>query len=563
MRPPNLLTGGGGYATIRNGGPTPTIPLDLPHWKVRSLVACRFCFQSSLEFMQAIAERYGMDAGREEHVRACKAAYAAGRRPPREHPESKFTISVANTLFSLLLTPLYSVPTLSAADFAPNNNPVLQDSFNVLGKVIVSAHIWPTLLACLQSNQATCSLSSAPFLKHHVLKDLNTLFIGSNLACNNRNCKLLFKYFAHVARQERKVLEEAHAEREQLKRMSEKDRERAERKKRKHGSPAQKITIGAWQKGLLNLLRNHVPARGGRYPTLKGDAGIERLHSKIYQYTLNLFGVFHFYKFQCIGSSQPLNIHLSGKSAAAAAEEKASLLTSCADFESLFKESFWRSMHMHRQAHAERAKELAEAVAAAADDSSDSHSGSHSASRSAEKRATPHGAPKPPASRRTSIDVHHLDHTVARSMLTTMLQRLIFKIKSKTCNLEQRWPAVAFLVQQVKSFVFSTPLKATAGVGSAPAQLAPGTLSQEAILGFELDFTSGMETLHAAGLSDDIDLLEKCLELIRSLRLYQELDPDHVSLQKQKEIKLHVEKESHTNKGRMVDIKSVTSTDTH
>lgn len=44
---------------------------------------------------------------------------------------------------------------------------------------------------------------------------------------------------------------------------------------------------------------------------------------------------------------------------------------------------------------------------------------------------------------------------------------------------------------------------------------------------------------------------------MRSMRLYQELDADQLSLQKQKEIKMHVEKEAATNKGRMADIQSV------
>jgi hypothetical protein len=556
IRPPNLLTGAGNYQTLRGSAPVaPTIPLELPHWKVRSLVACKYCFQSSLEFMQAIQERYGMDAGKEEHARACKAAMAAGKRPPQAHPESKFTISVANTLFSLLLTPLYTLPSLSSSDYSANNNPVLQDSFNVLGKCIVSPHIWPTLLACLQSNQATCSDSTAPFLKHHVLKDLNTLFIGSNLSCNNRNCKLLFKFFTHISRKEFKLFADAWTEAQKEKKMSEREREKAERRRRRAGGA--QITIGAWQKGLLNLLKNHVPMRGGHYPSIR-DPGIERLHSKIYQYTLNLFGVFHFYKFQCIGAATtPLNVHLPANSKAAlAAEDKALLMTSCSDFEKLFKESFWRAMHLHRQAYAEQQRVDAENSTSASGEREESAS----TSKNDDQRPASNSTSKSSnGSHRSSIDMRHLDHTVARSMLTTMLQRLIFKIKSKTCNLEQRWPAVAFLLQQVKSFVFSTPFKAAPGVGTPVPPTPAGTLTREAILGFELDFAPGSESLHNTALPDDVDLLEKALELIRSLRLYQELDLDLVSLQKQKEIKLHVEKESHSNKGRMIDLNDPSS----
>ena len=639
-RPPNLLSGaGGGYATLRpqatassssvSPAQPPPIPLGLPHWKVRSLIGCKFCFQSSVEFMQAISERYGIDGRAAEAARKKRSLERAAREaeeanaqgggsghkspltavkvkgrmvldPPLKQP-GEFTIALSNTLFSLLLNPLYSLPSINACAKVGagggGNNPAASDSFNVLGKTITQPHIWPTIIACLQSTKSSEekrkltssssrkpgfipgtgklrapstssfeTLARAPFLKHHVLKDLNTLFIGSNVAVTNRNCALLFKFFDAVSKRERKVLQAQREEKEREKKLSEKEREKLERRRKKH-PVSQRPMIGAWQQGLLELMRAHVPtpaAASGATPLspTKGksqlDLGIDRLHSKIYQYGLNLFGVFHFYRFQCIGNGAPLSavtLAMQGKlkevgSPSAAAREKAGSHTTSADFERLFRESFWRAMHMC--------------------DGQTSAGGNRSSSDS--KRASPVGGASSSSSSSSSSKVSPkpdstLSHTVARSLLTTMIQRLMFKIKSKTLIMDGRWPALAFLVQLVKSFVFSLPLKVAAGTtvatGSAALALATGTSGSgsgllDPLLGFDQDFAAGHEGLHRSSptlsggvqlsaIQDDIDLLEKTLELLKALRLYQDLDVEHMPLQKQRDIKAHVEASAHAS----------------
>lgn len=127
-------------------------------------------------------------------------------------------------------------------------------------------------------------------------------------------------------------------------------------------------------------------------------------------------------------------------------------------------------------------------------------------------------------------------------------------------------PAVAFLIRLVRSFVFSTPLRSSSSGNSSPPPGSSGSSTSSetqslldalsALDGLERDFLPHAECLHADQLASDAELLEKSLELLRALRLYQELDSDSISLAKQREIKAHVEKESHGNKGRMLDIKS-------
>jgi len=122
----------------------------------------------------------------------------------------------------------------------------------------------------------------------------------------------------------------------------------------------------------------------------------------------------------------------------------------------------------------------------------------------------------------------------------------------------------------VKSFVFQMPLKHAIAGALLPTQVAAAATaasssasSSMSLLGFELDFPSNHESLHrgAAGagegpsaaseLHDDVELLEKALELLRALRLCPAessagggsvLDLcESLPLAKQRELRQHVE----------------------
>jgi hypothetical protein len=611
----------------------------LPHWKVRSLVGCRHCFQSSVELMQVLSERYSIDGAALETQRrrkaAAKAAAAAAaasgdnssaaklRRPVAIEtpatPPSQLTIALSNSLFSLLLTPLWSLPNNSLTSGNPAANPLATDALNVMGKVIVQPHIWPAIIACLQSKvpststtgkhgngrrrssigltaAATDSSSSSqahhrsqgllgpqpPYLVHHVLKDLNTLFIGSNVASNRRNCALLFKFFAASARRDAQRRAEEIAAEEHERKLSDKERERLERRRRKYGDERlrQRPAIGAWQAGLLELLRAHVPASSSSSSStastsssvsLRHASEAERLHSKIFQYALNLFGVLHFYKFQCIaGGTKEANIHVNpGPGTSSSANQQQQQSASSLEFERMFKESFWRAMHMDDGVLAARKELSAKAAAKAA-----AVAAGKPLSPVAEKSSSS-------SSRRRSSLFKHIDphaplvsHTVARALLTTMLQRLIFKIRSKTLALDGRYQAVAFVLALVKSFVFHMPLKHAMAGALPPGTEAPSAttsgLTPEQLLGFELDFPSNTESLHrgagtgtagapsaSSELHDDLELLDKALELLRALRLCSDsasgsgasggggggaiLDVESLPLSKQRELRAHVE----------------------
>lgn len=101
-------------------------------------------------------------------------------------------------------------------------------------------------------------------------------------------------------------------------------------------------------------------------------------------------------------------------------------------------------------------------------------------------------------------------------------------------------PAVAFLIQLLKSFVFSIPLHsagASSSGGSSNNQTPPTSISSfsstayiphaELLYHFPTDFQSSSSTArlgsligsNVSGVGEDVDLIEKGLELLRALRL--------------------------------------------
>jgi len=563
-----------------------TIPDRLPHWKVRSLVGCKHCYRSALKFQKEITQRYGIDAGmwdgssdedasskNEEKGKKKKADTMrtlgsmeekhghqglemqrdANMKKPL--PICRFSITLANNLLNLLLSPLYTQASLGTSGVHGGSmtsghgqgcvgggggslsgmtsrrrgsllHPILADSFNVLGKSIIQPHMWPTILACLPSRkreqeivrrEVRCKvqinrlqermrmeehnyqvaqplLATSPesmeadlehsmfalqsshaqvlHLKQHVLKDLTYLFIGGgggggasgSVAAAARNCRLLVNFFTMVARTEMKKIEGKREMLEQISKMHPSERSRAERRMRRKedADPLNKLRIGPWQQQLIELIHpcadpattavvtdlnsqnatlavqpiliagSHltVPSSLGSLLTSAGDVGLDRLQSRIAQYVLNVFGVMHFYKFQCIGSvtkgSNKASSNSKSSSKSSFTSTQGAVHTTSADFERMMKESMWFSIQMERamRTNTPLIPDMNPKVE--------------------EKRT---GTMKKDATSPTSP--HHtiagirrgvmMDYCLARCMLTTMLQRLIAKIKSKTCNLEQRW----------------------------------------------------------------------------------------------------------------------------